>query len=730
MNHKGITRRTFLKAAGGAATALSASGVFGFEEWKKKSYASAIEKIPTQCQGCCANRCGIYAYVKNGRIWKIEGNPKAHNNVGSVCPRGHGYIHELYDPDRIKQPLKRTENGTFTPVSWEQAFREITMKLNLLIMDHGPQSLFWLQYPLANAPLVFRFMHALGSPNTISHGTTCFVARNGAFKMTSGGLPDNDLKNSKYIIIIGRNPCGGIKLYQMKDLVEAKEKGAKIVVVDPRHNETAAIADEWLSIKPGTDLAFLLSMLNVIINEELYDLEFIENYTVGFDNLLDEIIMYPPEWAEKVCDIPKEKIYRIARELASHAPTALIHRGYHGAYGAGYINSFQTARAVAIVNAVIGNYERSGGLFMPYKAKLGSLQEGGHPAPGIPTAPKADGAGIPGRYPVASYSNGISHAVPELALAGELKAGFIYHTNPVRTNPNPKRVIAGYKKLDLLVTIDCVISETAALSDYILPESFYLERDDSVDTVHGGKKAQITLVQKVLDPMHDTKPLFEIIKGLSTGLGVSRFFNFTQDEYNQLKLNPLGISLTDLKREGVIETGEEWKEGFKPCKTPSKKIEIFSDRLEAWGIAPLPRWREPLVSPDPDDATSFRLLHGKQSVHTNAMTANIPILMEMSRHYNMIRLWMNRERGERLDLKDGDLVIVESDIGRGEIAVKLTEGLHPSAVWLPSGYGVFSKYLHTAKNIGLSYNDFVPTYFDPIVGHAMTSEVIVRVKKV
>jgi thiosulfate reductase/polysulfide reductase chain A len=617
----------------------------------------------------------------------------------------------------------------FESISWEQAYKEMTAKLNLLIMEHGPQSIFWVQYPMANAPLAFRFMHALGSPNIMSHGSTCYVARNAGWKMTTGGLPDNDLKTSRYTIIIGRNPAGGIKLYQMKELAEAKEKGGRIIVVDPRHSETAVIADEWLPIKPGTDLALLLAMINVIVEEKLYQEEFVEKHTVGFDQLQDEIAMYPPEWAEKICEIPKETIYRITREFASYKPRALIHRGYHGAFGAQYLNSFQTTRALAIANCLIGNYEKEGGIFLSQKAKLGQLRTGGHPAPKIPMIPKADGAGVPGRYPAASYSDGITHAIPELALRGELKGGFVYHTNPLRTNPNPKRVIAGYRKLDLLVTIDCVMSETAALSHYILPESFYLERDDCVDNIHGGKVAQVSVVQPAIRPMYDTKPLTEIIIDLSKGLGIGRYFNFTLDEVNQLRLNPLGIKLKELKEKGFIKAGKPWKEGFKACNTPSKKIEIYSRRLQDWGIDPIPRWQEPLVSPDPKDPHSFRLLHGKQAVQTNSMTANVPILMEMSKHYDMIRLWINRDRGEKIGLKDGDKVIIASKVGKGEIRVRLTEGIHPSAVWLPSGYGIFSRYLKTAYDVGLSYNDFVPTYFDPVVGHAMVSEVIVRVTK-
>ena len=311
-----------------------------------------------------------------------------------------------------------------------------------------------------------------------------------------------------------------------------------------------------------------------------------------------------------------------------------------------------------------------------------------------------------------------------------MKAGFVYHNNPLRTNPNPKRVMAGYKKLDLLVVIDTVLSETASIAHYVLPESFYLERDEAVDNKHSGKKAQVTIQQKAVAPLFDTRPGMQIIIDLAQHLGVGKYFSFTPEEANRLRLKPLGVTLDDLKTKGVLTVGSPWKEGFEKLSTPSGKVEIYSQTLEKLGYPPIPRWEEPLVTPDPKDPHSFRLLHGKQAMHTHAMTANQPYLLEVSHRYDLIRLWVNRKRGQQLGLKDGDWVQIKSPIGEGRMRVKLTEGLHGSAVWLPSGYGAFSRHLTTAFDMGLSYNDFLPTYFDPTVGHCMSSEIVVQVTKI
>ncbi len=722
-----ITRRNFLKATAIGAGAVSISGeLLNFRKWAEANAKSPVTRTPTFCNGC-GNRCGIFAYVKNGRVWKIEGNPEANGNLGMVCPKGHGYLHDLYSPDRIKTPLKRVGNR-FEAISWEDAYKEISQRVNLILMENGPQSIFWVNYPQPNHLYALRLMHALGSPHYFTHGSTCYTARNAGWVATVGELPSNDLSYSRYILVIGRNPAGGIDLAQVKRIVEAKAKGAKLVVVDPRHSETAILADEWLPIRPGTDLAFLLAMMNVMVKEELYDRKFVQEKAVGFQQLEDEIINYPPEWAEKVCEIPAATIVRITREMAASKPKALIHRGYHGAFGSQYLNSFQTARALAIANSLLGNLNRDGGIYFAKTAKLGELQPS-HPAPDLPKMGKADGTGVPGRYPLGSYGDGITHAIPELALRGELKAGFVYHNNPLRTNPNPKRVIAGYKKLDLLVVIDTVLSETASIAHYVLPESFYLERDEAVDTKHSGKRAQVTLQQQVVKPLYDTRPGTRVIIELGNALGVGRYFKFDIDEANRLRLKPLGVSLDELKGKGVLAVGDEWKEGFEKLDTPSGKVEIYSKTLENLGFPPIPRWEEPLVSPDPKDAHSFRLLHGKQAIHTHSMTANQPVLMALSHRYDMIRLWMNKERGKQLGLRDGDWVRMKSVVGEGKARVRLTEGIHPSCVWLPSGYGIFSKHLKTAYDIGLSYNDFLPTYFDPAVGHAMASEIIVSVSK-
>jgi thiosulfate reductase/polysulfide reductase chain A len=316
-----------------------------------------------------------------------------------------------------------------------------------------------------------------------------------------------------------------------------------------------------------------------------------------------------------------------------------------------------------------------------------------------------------------------------LAIAGKLKAGFVYHNNPLRTCPNPARVIEGYKKLDLLVSFDYVLSETASLSHYILPESYYLERDDVVHTHHSYDSEQISIRQPVMKPLYDTKPMVVILTELAKHVGIGEYFNFTLDEYNEACLAPLGVSMDRLKKEGVIDLGGKWIPGEPHFKTPSGKLEFVSSTLKDLNLPAMPEWEEPLVMPDKNDPHSFRMIHGKQAHHTHARTVNQKYLKEISLLNDMTRVWIHPDRANALGIKDGDCMTLSNQIGKGRARAKVTEGIHRDCIFLPSGYGVYSRNLQTGFGLGVSYNDFLPTYFDQVLGHNMSSEIIVRVEK-
>ena len=254
---------------------------------------------PTLCDGC-GNWCAINVYTRGGRIWKAEGNPIAGNNMGRICAKGHALLHEVYSKDRIKSPLKRVGPNKFEPISWEQAYSEIGAKIKQISEKHGPESLFWLQYPEGNAALGHRFMQSLGSPNVFSHASTCFLPRNIGWWLTVGSAkPEHDFENARFIMLLGRNPAAGLQLRQLKDMASGRDRGARIVALDPRFSESAAMAHQWIQIRPGTDLALMLAVARVMIKENLYQKDFVEKFTEGFDEFAREMEPYTPRGRKK-----------------------------------------------------------------------------------------------------------------------------------------------------------------------------------------------------------------------------------------------------------------------------------------------------------------------------------------------------------------------------------------------------------------------------------------------
>ncbi|MBC7343554.1 MAG: molybdopterin-dependent oxidoreductase [Clostridia bacterium] len=736
-----LSRRRFLKAGaitgalavgssllrqpvGGLAEA--AGGVSGSGLATLPAAVAGSEKvIPSLCEMCSA-KCGILAYVREGRVVKIEGNPKDPQAAGKLCARGSAGMKTLYDPDRLKSPMKRVGEGKFDPISWDQAFQEIGPKLKELKLQYGPQTLVWAAHPELPAPLEQRFMAAFGSPNYTGHAPTCYSSRSVAYQATYGGVPGVDYQNVRYYIAPGRNLLGGIKNPEVRKIVAARKAGAKIVVLDPRMSELAMWADEWLPIRPGTDGAFMLALMHVIIKEKLYDAEFVAAKTVGFDQLAAKVQEYSPEWAEKITDIPAATITRIARELAQARPAAAVDPCWHAAFGSQYYNSVQGGRAAACLNALLGNLGAKGGLILGSPLKLGDPTGVMGPEPPKPTAPRWDGAGGK-EWPLAK-GLGMIQTLPLRILEGKpypIKALIVSHLNPIRSCPDSGKFIQALKQLELVVTIDIQMNDTAYHSHYVLPESTYLERFDPVMAVG----PTIVLRQPAVAPLFNTKPEEEIIAGLAQAAGIGQYFNFTLEQYNNALLAPFGITQEQLKAQGQIKvnqkpTAPEPGEESKEFKTPSGKIELASQAIASAGGSPVPVWEPPLVKPQGD---KLRLIQGHVPMHTHNTTQNNAYLHALMPENE---LWIHTQVAARLGIRDGDLVEVTSEVGKVRIKAKVTEAIHPEAVFMAHGFGCSSPYLTRTYNRGASGAALIPILVAPLSGAAAQCETLVTVRKV
>ena len=736
-----INRRTFLQTAAGAtAVGLAIPHLMDMKAFSAAAADSHITRVASWCNGCSTS-CPMFAYVKNGRLWKIEGNPLAMKNYGTLCARAHGIAADLYNKDRVRQPMKRMPDGGFQPISWEQAFTEIAEKLTGILDKNTGNSVAWMAHG-GKESYGAMFLDEIGSPNYITHYSTCFTSKTNAWDKMVGNQLTIDIRRAKYMLFAGRNYGGAIIPAAMKQLTAAREKGMKIVVVDPRLCELAKIADEWIPIRPGTDLALFLGIAHTLISESLYSKSFVQKYVFGFEEFWQANKDFNADKAAEICDIPAAKIREIARDLAKNAPAAFLDPGYHGLHNH-YVSSTQIAQANVIVNALLGNFYQPGGLMPSARPALGALKQSKRLQP--EKGPRADGAGVPNEYPTVETSRGIAQHMPELIAKGKIKAVFLYHFNPLRTAPDPEYQ-KGLAKAELVVSIPIDWNESSYhAAHYILPEHYFLERMESPKPVSGNIShdyPQIAIRMPAVKPLHDTRPLLEIMQGLTKAMKIDDLYPFTVEDEINAALSPLGIERNRLQTEGCIEIPVPIKPGFpekdgKPaCGTFTGKIEFTIGAFKLHGRSGVPTWIPPLVSPK--GADEFRLIHGKQPWHSHSQTNNSPYLLEMTKSYKGTWMWMNRSRAEKLGLKNGDTVTVESTIeypgqttrtAKKQLQLKVTDMLYPECVWIPSAHGCFSPKMTYGYNNGANYNDFAPSRVEPLSGGCMVQEVIVKVRK-
>ncbi len=693
MPYKNVSRRDFLKLTSTAAGALALGGFVPPTVAREARSLGSVDHngtgyIATMCE-MCVWRCGVLARVEEGRVVKLEGNPAHPHSQGRLCARGQSGLMNTYDSDRVLTPLiragKRGE-GKFRTASWEEA----------------------VQFE--------NLLNGFGSPNYGTQRSLCFNAMIVANLMTYGmEEPARDYSQVKYIILTGRNLTEAISTSETSALVDAIARGARVIYLDPRFTKTASKATEWCPIRPGTDLAFHLALINVIIAEKRYNREFVEKYTVGFDKLVEAVQSYTPEWAAPITGIDAARIRRIAQEFSDAGPYALAHNGWRTS---NFVNSFPAERAITILNALVGNWgvtmfpaagEESGGLGVP-------------PQPPYPRQSAIRLDGVPWKYPFVPFKLGIFQQLRDAILEGQpyqAHGWFISRQNPVLSLPDRKRTLDAFSKMDFIAVVDIIMNDTAWFADVVLPEASYLERYDPLLPV--GDKAFIR--QPVIEPQGEAKSALWIYKELGNRLGLADFFQYQDEEdYLRQQLAPLNVSLEQVRNQGYAQMPAGEENGEHSWNTPSGKIEIFSSTLETGKFDPVPVWHEP-PTPRPGE---FYLLTGKVGQHTQFGTQNNVLL---HKYQDEPRLWINPKAAEMLGLKDWDLVEVTSPVGKARMSLEVTQAIRDDCVYLTPGYGHLSKGLRTAFGVGPSSSDLHVTFVDPISGGQALSQTFVTVKK-
>ena len=714
-----LSRRRFLKVS--AATFGVAAVASQWEPMMRMAHAApaasgSVTTIPTFCE-MCFWRCGGIAHIRDGKLWKFEGNPKDPQSHGRLCPRGTGAVGAHYDPDRIRQPLIRVGargKEEWKTASWDEALGLVAERMGKIKAEHGAESIALFNHGHGQR----FFQHVLKSYGVINYAGSsyaqCRGARDVGFQLTFGsgvGSPEpTDIQDTDCLVLIGSHLGENMHNSQVQEFARAVERRVPVIVVDPRFSVAASKAKYWLPVKPGTDLALLLAWMNLLVTEGRYDKAFVEKHGHEFHRFVAEIKDYTPEWAAEETGVSAELIVAAAREFASHRPATIIHPGRRVNW---YGDDTQRSRAVALLNGLLGNWGRKGGLFVAAGMKIVPYPLPSYPQP---SKPRADG-GDAVQYPFAD--EGITTSIRDATLSDKpypIKSWFVYSANIMQALPNQQETLKAIDKLDLLVVCETIPSEIAGYADVILPDTTFLERHDEL-LIGYGRTGWTSLRQPVIAAPHDQKPAWWIAKQLAEKLGIGACMPFKDmEEYLSYRIEKSGHSWETLKKEGVImgppkpitvETGLELT-----FDTPSGKVEFWSNQLDVAGFDPVPKYTPHPQAPE----GYFRVITGRAPVHTFSRTQSNPILNDLMAENEV---WVNTATAARLGLKNREVVTLKNQDGvvSNRVRVKATQRIREDCVYMVYGFGLTNKMLKSAYLNGASASGLNTRYAtDPLMG--------------
>ncbi len=640
--------------------------------------------------GMCTVRCPIRVEVEDNRVTWIEGNP--HLLDHALCAKGSAGMALVDDDERPRQPLIREGGrgaGRWQKVSWPTAYDYITERLKKIKSEYGPESVVLSSRGGPWQNMYKTFIHAFGSPNYTNHDCTCGRNTHHASLSINGVGRKGfiyDIKNSRHMVLFGRNYFASLQIAQGNQLLDMLDKGGRLTYVDVRQTMTGIKATRFFQVRPGTDYALALGMIHEIIKRGIYDKDFIDRYVTGFDELCTFIEEYTPAWAAKECGVKEKAILAFVDEIAEDMPRVIFHPGWNLSR---YKDSFYVSRALHLLNVLMGNIETEGGLIIPKGAGdcgFKGIRMLDCPKPDIK---RADGVGW--KYKHFDKGPGLAHLFFDAMRTEDpypVKAWIAMRHDPFTGLPEPQRQKLLFDNCDLLVSIDTHYSEFGWYADVILPESTYLERDNPI-ALQKGTKPRLIVRRKAVEPKYDTKPGWEIFKQLADRLDISEYFPYTTiEDLYEWQLEGTGYTIADFEEKGFIELTDKPLPLYDrnaldgQFKTPSGKIEIISKKLTDAGLESL----KPYKSPNKPPKGMFRLVYGRSAVHTHGHTMNNPLLEELMPENS---LWINRRAAAKLGIEDGDLVDVTAQNASysGTIHAYVTEFIHPEAVYTVHGFG-------------------------------------------
>ncbi|MCL1980457.1 MAG: molybdopterin-dependent oxidoreductase [Proteobacteria bacterium] len=649
--------------------------------------------VDTVCR-FCSSCCPVEAEVVDGRLVGARRKSFLDPDKRLSCAKLAAAPEIVYSPARLTKPLVKKEDGSgFRESSWDEALERVVAAFLRHRQASGPQSVAWLRGMAADwgAPWDYpnRLMHAFGSPNTIGNGSICFVARDFAHTYTYGSMAFPEAKNAKCIIVWGKND-GNTALGAAESIHWAKEHGAILIVIDPVQTALARKADIWLQIKPGHDGLLAMAMINEIINHNWYDTKFIDQYTVGFEQLRQVAARYPAEQVADLLWLSVEEIKEVARLYATVKPGTIID-------GNGldmHREVFDTTRAVAMLRALTGNLDQPGGDVLPQPVPVRNIQ----------LKQRLSDSVIPITCEYSlfntfseTWGNQVQGCLVDAILTEKpypLKMVVVQSGNPLVTMADATRTRAAFAKLENLVVIDMFMTETAQLADVILPASSCFEKTQLNRS--SIRNNPIILQNAVIAPQGDSWPDWKIVFELGRRLGYGGDFPWqTAEEAIDYQLEPAGVTVADLRTHGQagirLEPLKHQKYLERPFNTPSGKVEFFSRRLAEAGFAGVPFEHglggDPISFADQEGEYPVLGISGSRDIRfTNSQFRTIPSLL---REGAGCVVDIHPDDASRQGFAEGDRVGIASPKGAIEMRARLSTVVRPGTIRLAWGWGDF-----------------------------------------
>lgn len=712
-----VSRRNLLKWTGALAGAPTLGAFDRF--FQPAAPLAAGQKELITCCGICSPACGMKATVKDGVLTFLEGLPGDIHGEGHLCGKGAAGAGFLYDADRLKYPMKRTnpkkgfdEDPGWVRITWQEALDTIATKFKGYLEQYGAESLLFVTLPAPD--LWMRFMNSIGAVNRVDHIDVCFLTDRVIQKYTTGGKTFcNDFENSKYILLFGWDMVAKAKVVYANGVLKAKDKGAKVVHFSPNFTKTSAVADEWHAVRPGSDLAIALAMINVIVSENLYNRDFVESYT-NFSNFENEIRanfqQYTPEWAAGESDVPADDIARIAREFA--ASGGGIVPAHKKTLCANYANGTQLVHAISVLNILAGTIDRPGGRYFPRQTSIPGV-DAIYPPPAYPAK---RGRRVDGRDKlplVADVDTGLFSTLADGMLnryPGMVKASF-WNAYTVLAFPEPTKMEEALKNVEFTVVMDILPTDTASLADIVLPSVTYLEASDVVARDYHAKYPQVIVRQPVVPAMFETKGIPYVAVELGKRLA-PEYFKTADGSW----INPTALLDEKVKRAGLAANYAEfrdktpaWKKeaAFVPRTTfavpNSTKCQIYVPQFKANNADPLPVWRPKRDQPSAE--YPYYYLTYIPAIHKRNTTQNNALLNEIMPENEAL---LNPDLASKLGVRSGQKVRITSRVGSIELPAKVTGTLRPDCVMVAHGFGHRSRLLTKSAGKGVRDGDVVP----------------------